>query len=160
MPLSISSTAFANQDAIPRKYTCEGDNVSPPLQWTGVPDKTRSLAIIVEDPDAPDPAKPQRVFVHWVLFDIPPSADGLPEGVTPGRLPHGTRAGKNDWKETHYGGPCPPVGRHRYFFRLYALDTTLEKLQSPARAELDAALAGHVLETAELVGTYRREGKR
>ncbi len=160
MALSISSSAFSNQDAIPRKFTCDGDGVSPPLEWTGVPEKAKSLVLVVDDPDAPDPAKPERVFVHWMLLDIPPSADGLPEGVTPGRLPRGARAGKNDRKQTDYAPPCPPIGRHRYFFHLYALDTTLEKLHSPMRAELDAALAGHVLESAELVGTYQRAGKR
>ena len=156
MPLSLTSSAFRPSGPIPDRHTCAGADVSPALVWTGVPDGTRSLVLIVDDPDAPDPAAPKRTWVHWVLLDIPPSAAGLPEGVTRAALPAGTREGRNDWGRTGWGGPCPPVGRHRYFFRLYALDTTLGSLREPTRGELDAAMAGHVIATAELMGTYAR----
>jgi Raf kinase inhibitor-like YbhB/YbcL family protein len=156
MTLSITSPAFGPFGAIPRKYTCDGDDVSPPLRWAGVPGTARSLALIVEDPDAPDPAAPKQVFVHWVLYNLPASADGLPEGVRARDLPKGTREGRNDWNRTGYGGPCPPIGRHRYFFRLFALDAALKDLGSPTKAELEAAMAEHALETAELIGTYQR----
>jgi Raf kinase inhibitor-like YbhB/YbcL family protein len=157
MPLAITSPAFSPQGAIPRRYTCDGDDVSPPLEWTGAPEGTRSLVLIVDDPDAPDPAAPKRTWVHWVLFDIPPTATGLPEGVVAHALPAGTREGLNDWNRTGYGGPCPPVGRHRYYFRLYALDAPLGALVRPTRGAVDEAMRGHVRETAELMGTYARE---
>jgi Raf kinase inhibitor-like YbhB/YbcL family protein len=156
MALTVQSTAFSPMGAIPPKYTCDGEDVAPPLQWSGAPDRTQSFALIVDDPDAPDPAAPQRVFVHWVLYDLPRTADGLPEGVTARALPAGTREGKNDWQRTGYGGPCPPKGRHRYFFRLYALGKLLGDLRKPSKADLEAAMADHVLATAELVGTYER----
>ena len=156
MPLSLTSSAFRPSGPIPDRHTCDGVDVSPALVWTGVPDGTRSLVLIVDDPDAPDPAAPKRTWVHWVLLDIPPSAAGLPEGVTRAALPAGTREGRNDWGRTGWGGPCPPVGRHRYFFRLYALDTTLGALHEPTRGDVDAAMSGHVIETAELMGTYAR----
>jgi Raf kinase inhibitor-like YbhB/YbcL family protein len=156
MALTIRSPAFSPMAAIPRKYTCDGDNVAPPLQWSGTPEGTQSLALIVEDPDAPDPAAPQRVFVHWVLYDLPRTSSGLPEGATADTLPPGTREGKNDWDRRGYGGPCPPKGRHRYFFRLYALDRLLGDLRTPSKADLEATMADHMLATAELVGTYER----
>jgi Raf kinase inhibitor-like YbhB/YbcL family protein len=156
MAFAIRSSAFGPQGAIPRKYTCDGDNVAPPLEWSGAPDGTQSFALIVDDPDAPDPAAPKRVFVHWVLYDLPRSAGGLPEGATRNTLPAGTREGRNDWDKTGYGGPCPPKGRHRYFFRLYAVNTMLGDRGAPTKADLEGALAGRVLATAELVGTYER----
>lgn len=156
MPLSITSSAFGPNGEIPRRHTCDGENLSPPLAWTGVPEGTRSLALIVEDPDAPDPAAPKRVFTHWVLYNIAPDARGLEDGVPPTRLPAGARAAPNDWREQRYGGPCPPIGRHRYFFRLLALDVVMPELAVFARADLEAAMAEHVLETAELVGLYAR----
>ena len=159
MPLSIISTAFQPSGAIPRRYTCDGDDTAPPLAWSGVPAGTRSLALIVDDPDAPDPAAPKRTWVHWLLYDMPPSVTGLPEGAG-GALPEGVRVGRNDWGRADWGGPCPPVGRHRYYFRLYALDVRLEQLGQPMRAEVDTAMAGHVLETAELMATYAREPGR
>jgi Raf kinase inhibitor-like YbhB/YbcL family protein len=150
--MDLSSTAFAQGGDIPRRYTCEGDDIAPALSWTDVPERTGSLVLIVDDPDAPDPAAPARTWVHWVLVDIPPSATAIPEG---GRsLPVGCRDGLNDWHRTGYGGPCPPVGRHRYFFKLYALDTRLPGLQRPTKAELESAMQGHVLAQAQLVGTY------
>ena len=159
MPIVIQSSAFQSQGAIPRKYTCDGNDVTPPLEWTGVPAGARSLVLIVDDPDAPDPAAPKRTFVHWLLFNLPPTATGLPEGATSGSLPEGTAEGLNDAKSTGYSGPCPPVGRHRYFFRLYALDQRFDGLHEPTRGMVDEAMSGHVLETAELMGTYERAAK-
>ncbi len=154
MSPTLTSTAFAHQGAIPAKYTCEGADVSPPLAWIGLPPGTASLALIVDDPDAPDPAAPKMTWVHWVLYNLPPTANGLPEGASV--LPPGTRQGLNDWQRSGYGGPCPPIGRHRYFFKLYALDTVLPDLGRPTKAMLEKAMNGHVLGQAELVGTYRK----
>lgn len=158
MPLRLSSKAFAPHGEIPARYTCEGDDTSPGLDWQGVPPGTRSLVLIVDDPDAPDPKAPRMTWVHWVLYNLPPDATGLPEGATSADLPAGTREGLNDWNRSGYGGPCPPVGRHRYFHRLYALDTMLPELDRPTRADVEAAMAGHILEQAELVGTYEKSG--
>lgn len=159
MALTLTSPAFAPGGAIPTRYTCDGDDVSPPLAWEGAPAGTRSLALIVDDPDAPDPAAPKTVWVHWLLYDFPPDTTGLPEAVEPEDLPRGTREGVNDWKRTGYGGPCPPIGQHRYFHKLYALDAVLGDLGTPTKATLERALRGHVLAQAELVGTYRRAGR-
>src|SRR5258706_670084 len=153
--MDLNSTAFAPGSEMPRQYTCEGDDLAPPLHWSGVPDRARSLALIVDDPDAPDPAAPKMTWVHWVLFDMPPGATAMPEGGRP--LPDGTREGSNDWHGTGYGGPCPPVGRHRYFFKLYALDTLLPDLRTPSKADLERAMQGHVLAQAQLVGTYQKQ---
>lgn len=159
MSLSLTSSAFQHQGEIPSRFTCEGDDVSPALSWSGVPREARSLALLVDDPDAPDPKAPRMTWVHWVLYNLPVAATGLPEGVSSRDLPEGTREGTNDWKRTGYGGPCPPVGRHRYFFKLYALDTELPDLKSPTKARLEEAMEGHVLSRAELVGTYEK-GKK
>ena len=156
MTLTISSTAFTDQGEIPKKYTCEGDDIAPPLQWSGVPEQARSLVLVVDDPDAPDPKAPRTTWVHWVLYNLPPTDGGLPEGVTPADLPTGTEEGVNDWKRTGYGGPCPPIGRHRYFHKLYALDTEFEGLHEPTKASVEAAMEGHVLASSELVGTYAK----
>jgi Raf kinase inhibitor-like YbhB/YbcL family protein len=156
MTMRIESPAFAPLGAIPRDYTCDGADRSPPLRWSGVPEGAKSLALIVEDPDAPDPAKPQRIYTHWVLYDLPPSTEGLAEGVDSSALPPGTREGLNDAGKTGYGGPCPPIGRHRYFFKLFALDANLDGSQPMTRLELLRAMKGHVMESAELVGTYAR----
>jgi len=153
--MELSSTLFVQGAGIPRRCTCEGDDVPPPLQWRDLPANTASLALIADDPDAPDPAAPQRTWVHWVLVDIPPDAGGLPGEAKP--LPAGCREGLNDWKRTGYGGPCPPIGRHRYFFKLYALDTRLPQLSQPTKAELEQAMNGHVLGQAVLMGTYQKE---
>ena len=152
----LTSSAFQNGGAIPSVYTCEGKNISPPLSWSGLPDGTQSLLLIVDDPDAPDPAAPKRTFVHWLLYDIPPKASGLPEAVTSEALPAGTREGRNDFGRGGYGGPCPPIGRHRYFFKLYALNSELPDLQLPNKAGLESAMQGHVLEQAQLIGTYQK----
>ncbi len=151
---TLSSTAFAHQGAIPTKYTCEGADVSPPLTWIDLPSGTKSLALIVDDPDAPDPAAPKMTWVHWVLYNLPPSVNGLPEGVS--ALPPGTQQGMNDWRRTGYGGPCPPIGRHRYFHKLYALDTVLPDLGRPTKVILEKTMSGHILGQAELVGTYQK----
>lgn len=158
MALSITSSAFSHKSDIPRRYTCEGDDVSPPLKWTGVPEGAQSLVLIVDDPDAPDPAAPKMTWVHWVLYNLPPGCDGLDEGIAPADLPHGTREGVNDWTRTGYGGPCPPIDQHRYFFKLYALDTVLPDLGHPTKADVEAALDGHVLAQAEWIGLYEKTG--
>ena len=157
VPLTLTSTAFATGGEIPRKFTCEGADVSPPLAWMGAPPGTQSLALIVDDPDAPDPAAPRMTWVHWVLYNIPSSVAALPEGVAPARWPAGTREGSNDWQRPGYRGPCPPVGRHRYFHKLYALDVVLPDLGAPSKAALEQAMRGHVLAQAELVGTYQKQ---
>ena len=156
---SIVSPSFPSGGIIPAKHTCEGADVSPQLMWAGIPGEAKSVALIVDDPDAPDPAAPKMTWVHWVLYDLPPAGPGLPEGVRPADLPKGTREGKNDWKRTGWGGPCPPIGTHRYFFRLYALDAVLGNLGSPTKAGLEKAMEGHVLAKVELVGTYRKAGR-
>lgn len=155
MGLTLTSTAFVHQGEIPVRYTCEGEDVSVPLAWSGVPEGTRSLALIVDDPDAPDPRAPRMTWVHWVLYNLPASAGELPEGVKV--LPPGTRQGRNDWNRTGYGGPCPPVGRHRYFHKLYALSEVLPDLGMPTKARLEQAMEGKVLARAELVGTYQKK---
>jgi Raf kinase inhibitor-like YbhB/YbcL family protein len=155
MALTLTSSAFTQQGNIPKRYTCDAENVSPPLTWSGVPSAAKSLALIVDDPDAPDPARPKMTWVHWVLYNLPPAAGALPEGVSALALPPGTLAGKNDWQETGYGGPCPPIGRHRYFHKLYALDLVLPDLRQPTKAALEAAMRGHILAQAELMGTYQ-----
>jgi len=155
MTMKIESPAFADGAEIPRQYTCDGADLSPALRWEGVPEGTRSLVLIVDDPDAPDPAAPKMTWVHWVIYDIPPSVVALPEGADAASLPPGARQGLNDWKREGWGGPCPPVGRHRYFFKLYALDTELPDLGPATKREVLQAMSGHVLAEAQLVGTYQ-----
>jgi hypothetical protein len=157
MPLAIRSVAFVDGAEIPLRHTCEGADVSPPLMWSGVPSEARSLALVVDDPDAPDPAAPRMTWVHWVLYDLSPALAGLDEGLRHGALPQGTREGLNDWKRTGWGGPCPPIGRHRYFFKLYALDAELGDLGTPTKARLEQAMRGHVIAEAQLVGTYEKK---
>ena len=157
MALTLTSSSFRHQGEIPVQYTCEGDDVSPALAWSGVPAGAKSLVLIVDDPDAPDPKAPRMTWVHWVLYDIPVTAAGLPEAVEAAALPRGTRGGLNDWKRTGYGGPCPPVGRHRYFHKLYALDVALGDRGTATKAGLEAAMKGHVLASAELIGTYQKK---
>jgi Raf kinase inhibitor-like YbhB/YbcL family protein len=160
MAFAITSPAFAPGGAIPVTHTCEGADTSPRLEWSGAPAATASFALVVDDPDAPDPAKPKMTWVHWVLYNLPASADHLAGAVAVSALPAGTLEGTNDWKRTGYGGPCPPIGRHRYFFKLYALDTTLADLNNPTKAELEKAMSGHVLASAELIGTYQKVQKK
>ena len=155
MTLTLTSTAFGHGGEIPSRCTCEGQDLSPDLAWAGVPAGTRTLALIVDDPDAPDPAAPKMTYVHWVLYNIPATAAGLPEGISSAGLPTGTREGVNDWKRTGYGGPCPPIGRHRYFHKLYALDVRLPA-KALTKTDLEAAMEGHVLAKAEFIGTYQK----
>jgi Raf kinase inhibitor-like YbhB/YbcL family protein len=154
-PLSLTSTSYKDGGEVPQKFTCQGGDASPQLSWSGLPAGTKSVAIVVDDPDAPDPAKPERTWVHWVLYDIPPTTLSLPEGK--GAPPAGARVGKNDWGKTTWGGPCPPIGRHRYFHKLFALDTVLGDLREPTKAQLEAAMQGHILGQAQLVATYQKK---
>ena len=156
MALTITSTAFEDGGPMAARYTCEDSDISPPLNWDGVPDGALSLALIVDDPDAPDPAAPKMTYVHWVLYNLPPDSDGLKEAIRTGDLPPGTLEGLNDWQRTGYGGPCPPIGRHRYFHKLYALDTVLDDLGHPTKDQLLKAMETHVIEQAQVVGTYQK----
>ncbi len=156
MTFTLTSTAFADQGEIPPQYTCDGDDRSPPLVWEGVPDGTESLALIVDDPDAPDPNAPKMTWVHWVIYNILTSETGLPEGVTAPSLPPEAKEGLNDWEQVGYRGPCPPIGRHRYFHKLYALDTMLPDLDTPTKTQLESAMADHILGQATLMGTYQK----
>jgi Raf kinase inhibitor-like YbhB/YbcL family protein len=156
MAFRITSPAFDHHGPIPPEFTCDGGDTSPPLQWSGTPNGARSLALIVDDPDAPDPDAPRRTYVHWILYDIPPSTFGLEAGQG---SPAGARPGTNDWRRTDYGGPCPPIGRHRYFFKLYALDRLLGDRGALSKAELEREMNGHILASTELVGTYQRRAK-
>lgn len=155
--MRITSPAFADGEAIPARYTCEGRDTSPPLRFEQIPGGTRSLALIVDDPDAPDPAAPRRTWVHWLVFNLSPESAGLAEGTV--ALPEGVCQGRNDWNRARYGGPCPPIGRHRYFHKLYALDRMLD-LHEPTKSELEAAMQGHILAQAQLVGTYQKAATR
>ncbi|NJD36583.1 MAG: YbhB/YbcL family Raf kinase inhibitor-like protein [Betaproteobacteria bacterium] len=157
VPLTLGSASFPPKGMIPPRHTCDGADISPQLAWAGLPAGTQSLVLIVDDPDAPDPAAPAMTWVHWVLYNLPPSATGLGEGVKVGNLPPGTRLGLNDWQRTGYGGPCPPIGKHRYVHKLYALDVLLPDLKQPTKARLEQAMQGHVLARAELVGYYQRQ---
>ena len=156
MSLAVSSSAFAPNAEIPAKYTCEGQDTSPPLSWSGAPANTKTFALIVDDPDAPDPKAPKMTYVHWVLYDLPPTVSSLDEDASK-HPPQGARDGTNDFKRTGYGGPCPPIGRHRYFFKVYALDTLLGDLGSLTKPALESAMKGHVLAQGELVGTYQKK---
>ena len=155
--MHLTSTTFSHQHAIPERCTCEGADVSPALAWSDAPPNTQSFVLIVDDPDAPDPAAPRTTWVHWVLFNVPASCRGIAEGA--GDLPAGSGQGLNDWRRTGYGGPCPPIGRHRYFHKLYALDTTLAPHGHPTKRDVERAMHGHVLAQAELIGTYQKRGR-
>ncbi|HUO18161.1 MAG TPA: YbhB/YbcL family Raf kinase inhibitor-like protein [Steroidobacteraceae bacterium] len=151
---AIRSTAFTERGAIPRKFTADGEDMSPPLEWADAPAGTRSFCLIVDDPDAPDPRAPQRTWVHWVLYNIPATVHELRADADRQGLPAGASQGRNDWQRTGYGGPSPPVGRHRYLHKLYALDVLLPDLGAPTKAQLLGAMGGHVLGEAQLIGTY------
>jgi hypothetical protein len=156
IPMKLESPAFSHQGVMPRRFSCDGDDVSPPLVWSGLPSGTKTLVLIVDDPDAPDPKAPKMTWVHWVLYNLPAVEGGLSEGVMADRLPAGTKQGVNDWKRVGYGGPCPPIGQHRYFHKLYALDTELPDLKQATKARLEQAMQGHILGRAELIGLYSR----
>jgi len=150
--MQLTSSAFADGGTIPRRHTCDGDDVSPPLAWSGVPDDAISLALIADDPDAP-----RGTWVHWVLYNLPAAVTSLPEALPADeRLPNGALQGRNDFRRTGYGGPCPPSGTHRYFFKLYALDTMLDLAPGATKQELLQAMDGHVLAEAQLMGRYAR----
>jgi len=152
MAFELTSTAFVQGKPIPRQYTCDGQDISPPLSWSDPPAGTRSLALIADDPDAP-----VGVWVHWVLYNLPAESRGLPEAVpADAELADGSRHGRNSWRRPGYGGPCPPRGTHRYFFKLYALDTVLDLRAGADKGQLLKAMEGHVLAQAELMGTYAR----
>ena len=152
MAFTISSPAFENGQMIPVKYSCKGENVSPPLAWSGAPAGTKSFALIMDDPDAPS-----GIFVHWVVFNIPATAAGLGERVSPsGKLPDATIQGVNGRQATGYTGPCPPWGKHRYFFKLYALDTLLGLGSSADKRGLLGAMQGHILAEAQLLGHFSK----
>jgi Raf kinase inhibitor-like YbhB/YbcL family protein len=157
MTMTLTSPSFRHEAEIPSRHTCEGADTAPALAWSGVPPQAKSLVLIVDDPDAPDPKAPKTTWVHWVVFDLPPTENGLPEG---GALPPGAKEGVNDWQRTGWCGPCPPIGRHRYFFKLYALDTTLPSLARPTKRDVEQAMDGHVLGRTELLGTYQKKGTR
>ena len=155
MTWQLSSSVFADGRPIPSIYTCEGRDVSPPLHWSDPLAGTKSFALISDDPDAPG-----KTWVHWVLYNLPDNVRTLPEAMAPdAQLPDGARQGRTDFGRTGYGGPCPPSGTHRYVFKLYALDRMLELLPSVTKAQLEAAMHGHVLAQAQLIGTYRRAGR-
>ena len=148
MPIKVESGAFSDGGAIPKQYTCDGRDLSPPLSWSGVPAGARSLVLICDDPDAP-----RGTWVHWVVFDLPPTTRDLPEGIA---TPAGGVQGTNDFRKTGYGGPCPPGGTHRYLFKLYALDTELKLAPGATKAQVETAMEGHVLEQGTLTGRYSR----
>lgn len=156
MSLSIKSNAFVHEGEIPSKYTCQGEDLAPALEWSGIPDGTVSLVLIVDDPDAPDPAAPKMTWVHWVVYNIPPDATGFPEGAAPNDISDGAGNGISDFGRAGYGGPCPPIGRHRYFFKLYALDTALDEMDNPTKDEVEAAMKGHIIAETVLMGTYEK----
>jgi Raf kinase inhibitor-like YbhB/YbcL family protein len=157
MALILKSPDFTHNGEIPKIFTCDGDDISPTLSWSGLPPKAKSLALIVDDPDAPDPANPKMTWVHWLLYNIPATVAELPKGIAASALPTHTLQGKNDWNRTGYGGPCPPIGKHRYFHKLYVLDIELPDLRLPTKAQLEQAMAGHIIERTELIGTYQRQ---
>ena len=154
MKLDLTSEAFVEGQAIPAQYTCDGANRAPALRWNNPPEGTKSLALVVDDPDAPDPAAPKQTWVHWVVFDVPATTSSLAAGAA---LPPGARPGRNDHGRERWNGPCPPIGRHRYVHKLYALDVTLGDAGPLTKAALEKAMKGHVLEQAELVGTYQKK---
>ncbi len=156
MVFRVTSSSFEPGAEIPAKHTCDGRDLSPPLAWSSAPEGTKSFALIVDDPDAPDPRAPRTTWVHWVLYDIPADVASLPEGLVAARLPAGAREGENDFRALGYRGPCPPYGRHRYFHKVYALDTVLRDLHRPDKPALERSMAGHVLGEAILIGTYAK----
>ena len=155
LPFVLKSSAFLDGQPLPAVYTCDGRDTSPPLAWSDAPAGTQSLALIVDDPDAP-----QGAWVHWLVYNLPPTTRALPEAFpTDAERPDGTRQGVTDFKRLGYGGPCPPSGTHRYVFRLYALDAVLRLPAGATMPQLEAAMRGHLLGEARLAGTYRRQGR-
>ncbi|MCZ7540201.1 MAG: YbhB/YbcL family Raf kinase inhibitor-like protein [Anaerolineae bacterium] len=152
MTLELTSAAFSEGQPIPARYTCTGEDISPPLAWRGAPPGTQSFALIMDDPDAPG-----RTWVHWVVLNLPADAAALPAAIrSDDDLPGEAAHGQNSWRRSDYGGPCPPSGTHRYFFKLYALDTTLDLAPGATRQQVLDALAGHVLAEGQVMGTYKK----
>ncbi|MFQ5788515.1 MAG: YbhB/YbcL family Raf kinase inhibitor-like protein [Thermodesulfobacteriota bacterium] len=152
MEIKINSPEFEEGGMIPKEYTCDGHDISPPLEWGSVPDGTKSLAIICDDPDAPG-----RTWVHWVLFNLPADMRALNQNISPLRdLPNGAKQGTNDFRRIGYGGPCPPSGTHRYFFKLYALDNVLDLDAGATKSQVVGAMKGHILGEGQLIGRYKR----
>ncbi len=158
MTFTIQSSAFQHNERIPQKYTCEGEDISPPLEWSSIPEGTKSLVLIVDDPDAPDPKAPTKTYVHWVLYNIPPDLKSLPENIYgKWQKDYLIKEGINDFGREEYGGPCPPIGEHRYFFKLYALNSELSNLfdqSPPTKAQVEKAMQGKIIAEAQLIGTY------
>jgi Raf kinase inhibitor-like YbhB/YbcL family protein len=151
--IQLTSAKFKEGEIIPSNYTCDGQNISPPLKWSGVPQNTKSLALICDDPDAP-----AGTWVHWVIYYIPPIMSELQEGIpTKETTSNGIKQGVNDFKKIGYGGPCPPGGTHRYYFKIYALDTELNLTSSAKKSDLEKAMKGHILATGRLMGKYKRK---
>jgi len=157
MPMIITTPSFKHEGNIPARHTCDGLNISPIIEWSGIPTGTKSLALVVDDPDAPDPESLRMTWVHWVVYNIPPDTNGLPETFTVEGLPPGTMLGLNDWHRTGYQGPCPPIGKHRYYFKLYALDIVLPEMKNPTKSALEKSMQGHTLARSELLGRYQRK---
>ncbi len=157
MGITLTINAFNNNGDIPSKFTCDGSDISPEMSWTNIPFNAKSLVLIVDDPDAPDPDNPKMTWIHWVLYNIPAVEGNLKEGISAIDLPRGTLQGLNDWGKTGYGGPCPPIGTHRYFHKLYALDVVLSNLNRPTKADLLKAMSGHVIDSIEVVGLYKKQ---
>lgn len=155
--MHLTSTAFLHEEEIPPLFTCQGDDISPELHWKDAPEETKSFVMIMHDPDIPTRENPKRIWVHWILYDLPSHLTSLPEAIqAKDSPPVGGFHGKNDWKRNDYGGPCPPVGKHRYFFTLYALDDMLNLPAGKSRKEILEAMEGHILDQAELIGTYEK----
>lgn len=154
MPLTLTSPVFKHNQPMPKTYTCQGSDISPSLLISSVPKGTKSLAFIMDDPDAPDPKAPKMIWIHWVFYNLPPTVTSIDENAS--AAPSGSLPGLNSWKKTGYGGPCPPIGEHRYFHKLYALDTVLPDLKTPTKDQLLEAMKGHVLEEATLIGLYQK----
>lgn len=158
MPLTITSPEFSHEGQLPAKIGCEGQNISPKLDWTGLPQNTQSLVLISDDPDAPDPQKPKMTWVHWVVYDLPPDSTGLAENQPQNdTLSNGAKQGITDFGSVGYGGPCPPIGEHRYYFKLYALDSHLDLPPGQSKQDIEAAMKGHILEQTELMGRYKKK---
>jgi len=150
--IKVTSTAFKDGEIIPKQYTCDGNDISPPLTWSGAPQETKSIALICDDPDAP-----MGTWVHWVLFNLPPASNALPAEVSSAKvLDNGAKHGKNDFRRFGYGGPCPPGGTHRYYFKVYALDSMLDLDVGIMKADLVKAMQGHILAEGQLMGRYKR----
>jgi Raf kinase inhibitor-like YbhB/YbcL family protein len=152
MAIKVTSSAFKDGEIIPKQYTCDGNDISPPLTWSGAPQETKSIALICDDPDAP-----MGTWVHWVLFNLPPASNALPAEVSSARvLDNGAKHGKNDFRRFGYGGPCPPGGTHRYYFKVYALDSVLDLDPGITKADLVKAMQGHIIAEGQLMGRYKR----